>query len=162
MQFGSDNQAGASHQILETVLSANSGFTHGYGDDRWCAEATEALKQFFGCELDAFFVATGTAANSLALSCMVQPWETILCHHHAHILLDESTAPEFFSGGARLLPLSQKAGKLESRHLRQFFRDTSPEAPHTPTAKALSITQTNEAGQVYTKGRSHHALRHSP
>ena len=150
MQFGSDNQAGASQQILETVLSANSEFTHGYGDDQWCAEATEALRRFFGCELDAFFVATGTAANSLALSCLVQPWETILCHHHAHILLDESTAPEFFSGGARLFPLSHKAGKLEPRHLRQYFRDVSPEVPHTPNAKALSITQTNEAGQVYT------------
>ncbi|HIP82039.1 MAG TPA: low specificity L-threonine aldolase [Desulfocapsa sulfexigens] len=150
MQFGSDNQAGASQQVLETLLQANTGFTHGYGEDQWCAQATEALKKVFGCELDVFFVATGTAANSLALSCLVQPWETILCHHHSHILLDESTAPEFFSGGARLVPLTHQAGKLESRHLEHFFQNVSPEIPHTPSAKALSITQTNEAGQVYT------------
>jgi threonine aldolase len=150
MQFGSDNQAGASQQVLETLVSANTGFTHGYGDDQWCALATEALAKVFGCELEVFFVATGTAANSLALSCLVQPWETVLCHHHAHILLDESTAPEFFSGGARLMPISNQAGKLEVKHLEQFFQTVSPEIPHTPSARALSITQTNEAGLVYT------------
>lgn len=150
MQFGSDNQAGASKQVLETLGRANTGFTHGYGDDQWCAQATKALAEVFGCELEVFFVATGTAANSLALSCLVQPWETILCHHQAHILLDESTAPEFFSGGARLIPISHRAGKLELKHLEHFFQAVSPEIPHTPSARALSITQTNEAGLVYT------------
>lgn len=150
MQFGSDNQAGASQQVLETLGIANRGFTHGYGEDQWCAEAGKALAEMFGCELEVFFVATGTAANSLALSCLVQPWETILCHHHAHILLDESTAPEFFSGGARLLPISHRAGKLEAKHLERFFKTESPEIPHTPCARALSITQANEAGLLYT------------
>ena len=150
MQFGSDNQAGASEQVLEALISANKGFTHGYGDDHWCSEAATAINRFFDCEAEVFFVATGTAANSLALSCMIEPWETVLCHHHAHILLDESTAPEFFSGGGRLVPISQQAGKLYLRHLEQFFKNVSPEVPHTPTAKALSITQANEAGQVYT------------
>jgi len=150
MQFGSDNQTGASQQVLNTLISANTGFTHGYGDDHWCELAKEALMQVFDCELDIFFVVTGTAANSLALSCLVQPWETILCHHQAHILLDESTAPEFFSGGARLIPITHNACRLELRHLEHFFDSVSPEIPHTPTAKALSITQTNEAGQVYS------------
>ena len=151
MQFGSDNQAGASQQVLDTLISANNGFTHGYGDDEWCAQATDALKKFFdGCDIEVFFIATGTAANSLALASLVQPWETILCHHHAHILLDESTAPEFFSGGARLVPISQNAGKIELRHLEHFFDTVSPEIPHTPNAKALSITQANEAGHVYS------------
>ncbi len=151
MQFGSDNQAGASEQILETLLNANTGFTHGYGDDNWCTKASDAISKFFNCEAEIFFVATGTAANSLALSCLIEPWETVLCHHHAHILLDESTAPEFFSGGSRLVPISRTAGKLEVKHLEQFFKDVSPEIPHTPLVKALSITQTNEAGQVYTR-----------
>ncbi len=151
MQFGSDNQTGASSQVLEMLTRANTGFTHGYGDDQWCSRAAEALEQFFGCRLEVFFVATGTASNSLALSCLVQPWQTILCHHQAHILHDESTAPEFFSGGARLVPISRRAGRLEVRHLRRHFDTLADEPPHTPAAGALSITQTNEAGQVYTR-----------
>jgi len=150
MQFGSDNQAGASRQVLEMLTTANTGFTHGYGDDQWCAQAKETLKQFFNCPLEVFFVASGTAANSLALSCLVQPWETILCHHQAHILLDESTAPEFFTGGARIIPVTRRAGKLELYHLERYFQTLAEESPHTPRSGALSITQTNEAGLVYT------------
>jgi len=150
MQFGSDNQAGASSRILAMLQAANSGFSHGYGDDQWCARATEALERFFDCRLEVFFVATGTAANSLALSCLVQPWETILCHHQAHILQDESTAPEFFSGGARLVPISRRSGRLTPSHLERYFKTLADEAPHTPRTGALSITQANEAGQVYT------------
>lgn len=150
MQFGSDNQSGASQQVLDTLISANTGFTHGYGDDHWCGLAKEALMKMFDCELDVFFVSTGTAANSLALSCLVQSWGTILCHHQAHILRDESTAPEFFSGGARLVPITDHGVKLESKHLESFFAGESPEIPHTPVANVLSITQASEAGQVYS------------
>lgn len=150
MQFGSDNQAGASPKILEMLTEANSGFTHGYGNDQWCTRAAEALKKFFACPLTVFFVSTGTAANSLALSCLVQPWETILCHHQSHILQDESTAPEFFTGGARLVPITCQAGRLTLRHLEQYLTTLTEEPPHTPASGALSITQTNEAGQIYS------------
>lgn len=150
MQFGSDNQTGASRQVLEMLAVANSDFTPGYGDDHWCAQATEALKDVFGCDLEVFFVATGTAANSLALSCLVQPWETILCHHQAHILQDESTAPEFFSGGARLIPISGKAGRLQLDHLEHYFSLLAGHPPHTPRTGALSIAQVNEIGLVYS------------
>lgn len=150
MQFGSDNQVGASLQVLEKLQEANSGFTHGYGDDLWCNRAKEALKELFNCDLKVFFVATGTAANALALSCLACPWETILCHHQAHILHDESSAPEFFSNGARLIPLSNRAGKLKRYHLERFFSTLSHDPPHTPRAAALSITQANEAGLIYT------------
>lgn len=150
MQFGSDNQTGASRQVLEMLTVANSDFTHGYGDDHWCAQAADALKDVFGCDLEVFFVATGTAANSLALSCLAQPWETILCHHQAHIFRDESTAPEFFSSGARLIPISAKAGKLKLDHLERFFYHLDDNPPHTTRTGALSITQANEAGLVYT------------
>ncbi len=150
MQFGSDNQAGASPKILQMLTEANNGFTHGYGEDQWCTRATRALEEFFNCRLEIFFVSTGTAANCLALSCMVQPWQTILCHHQSHILQDESTAPELFTGGARLVPITRRAGRLTLGHLEQYFNTFSEEPPHTPGSGALSITQVNEAGQVYS------------
>jgi threonine aldolase len=150
MEFGSDNQAGTSQKILDVLASANTGFTHGYGDDQWCTQAEEALAAFFNHPLEAFFVATGTAANSLALAGMLSPWETVLCHHHAHIYLDESTASEFFTGGARIVPITRHAGKLQLHHLENFFATFAQEPPHTPICRALSVTQANEAGQVYT------------
>jgi threonine aldolase len=149
MNFGSDNQTGASRQVLEMLTVANDGITHGYGDDEWTQQAVDALKDVFECDLDAYFVPTGTAANCLALSCMVQPWETILCHSHAHINVDESTAPEQFTGGARMLPISKGAGKITVEHLDNYFANVGTHEPHNPLARALSITQASEAGLVY-------------
>ena len=150
MFFGSDNQTGASLQVLELIKAANTGYTHGYGDDEWTGQAIDALKKVFEYDLDAYFVSTGTASNSLALSCMVQPWEAILCHHHAHILIDESTAPEYFTGGARLIPISKGAGKLTTEHLEDYFQKAGTDFPHNSRAGTLSITQASEAGLVYT------------
>jgi len=151
MKFGSDNQTGASQKVIEMLNVANEGYTHGYGDDRWTKEAIDELKNVFEYDLEAYFVSTGTASNSLALSCMVQPWETILCQNYAHILVDESTAPEYFSGGARLIPISPGAEKVTIEHLEDYFKIAGSELPHNPQARALSITQATESGLVYTQ-----------
>ncbi len=151
MKFGSDNQTGASPQVMEMLIKANSGFTHGYGDDEWTAMAVEALQELFECDLEAFFVPTGTAANTLALSCLVQPWEIVLCHAHSHIISDESTAPEFFTGGARLIGLAHGEGKITVEHLESYFQDEAPHIPHNPLARVLSLTQSTELGLLYTR-----------
>src|SRR5215471_15492485 len=130
MNFGSDNQAGASEQVMKAVVAANAGNAHGYGTDPWTERATALLRETFACDLEAFFVPTGTAANSLSLSCLAQPWELILCHNHAHVLNDEATAPEFFTGGARLIGISGQDGKLSPAHLREYFRFAGKEYPH--------------------------------
>lgn len=150
MIFGSDNQTGASRQVLDTLKLANEGYTHGYGDDEWTEKAVSKLKEVFECDVEVFFVSTGTASNSLALSCMVQPWEIILCHDHAHIFADESTAPELFSGGARTVPVSNGSGKITVEHIHNYLQNAGIHIPHNPCAKALSITQASEAGLVYS------------
>lgn len=150
MQFGSDNQVGASESVMRALADANSGHSHGYGGDPWTERAVAALRATFECDLEAFFVLTGTAANSLALACLAKPWEAILCHDHSHIINDESTAPEFFSNGARLIGISGRSGKLEPLHLREYFRTAGTEYPHNARAAALSITQSSENGLVYT------------
>ena len=150
MNFGSDNQAGACDAVMNAVAAANAGNAHGYGSDVWSERATAMLRQIFQRDLEAFFVLTGTAANSLSLSCLAQPWELILCHNHAHIVNDEATAPEFFTGGARLIGISGADGKLEPRHLEEYFATAGKEYPHHCRAAALSVTQASEDGLVYT------------
>lgn len=150
MFFGSDNQTGASLQIMEALNAANKGYLHGYGDDEWTYKALDALKRVFECDLDAYFISTGTSSNSLALSCLAKPWESILCHSHAHIICDESTAPEHFTGGARLVPISKGDSKIRAAHLVEYFQKVGTNFPHNSKASALSITQASELGLVYT------------
>lgn len=150
MNFGSDNATGASSQVLNALQTANAGSTAGYGADEWSRRAEARLAEVFECEIDAYFVATGTAANTLALASMVQPWEAILCHAESHIANDESTAPEFMSGGARMIPLAAGHGKLEVSDLTNYFANAGTLVPHNAKAAALSITQSSELGMVYT------------
>jgi threonine aldolase len=135
---------------MEMIVASNLGHTHGYGDDEWTQRACAALKEVFECDLEAFFVPTGTAANTLALSCMVQPWQSILCHSQAHLLIDESTAPEFFTGGARPIGVSGRAGKLTPEHLTNFLASAGTDAPHNARPGALSVSQASELGLVYS------------
>lgn len=152
MQFGSDNHPGASPRVLEQLLRANAGHTHGYGDDEWTERARAALCQVFERELEVYFVATGTAANALALAALVRPWQTILCHDQAHILNDESTAVELYTGGARLRGISGRAGKLTPEHLREYFAGAGEDPPHSALPGALSLSQSSELGLCYASG----------
>lgn len=150
VHFGSDNHTGASPRVLAALVAANDGHTHGYGDDEWTRRATAALAAVFERELDVLFVATGTASNTLALACLVQPWESIVCHSQAHILLDESSGPELQTGGARPVGISGRAGKLTAEHLHSYFATAAiQDAPHNVRPGALSLTQSSELGLVY-------------
>lgn len=150
MFFGSDNQSCASQVVLDAIINANQGFTHGYGDDQYTQEAIAQLEAVFECPLSVFFVATGTAANCLSLAALVKPWQTILCHQHAHVFMDESTAPEWFTSGARMVGIAQTHNKLSSQVLEQYLVKAGDDLPHNPQVGAVTITQANELGQVYT------------
>ena len=149
MIFTSDNQSGASQQVLDAIVEANCGATAGYGGDDYTQTAIEALKQVFACDLDVFFVCTGTVSNCLALASLCKPWESILCSQNAHLAHDESTAPEFLTGGARIIPIRHESGKLSAKHINQYLDSVEIDPPHDTPARVVSIAQVNEIGQVY-------------
>ncbi|MFQ3281440.1 MAG: threonine aldolase, partial [Reinekea sp.] len=150
MYFGSDNQTGASNQVLQAIISANEGACDAYGEDKWTKEACEKIAQMFECDAEVFLVNTGTAANSLALACMVEPWDSILCHGQGHIINDELTAPEFFTHGARLVGLDTNEPQLSAASLSKHLDQGAVHPPHNAIPKALSITQATESGMVYS------------
>ena len=93
--FRSDNNAGLCPEALEALAAANDG-SHvvGYGDDDVTARAVAAFRNIFGPDTSVWFLGTGTAANTLAIAALTEPWEQIVCHGHSHLNDDESTAPE--------------------------------------------------------------------
>ncbi|MGE4336161.1 MAG: low specificity L-threonine aldolase [Pigmentiphaga sp.] len=148
MIFGSDNMVGASAQVLDAIIEANHGALASYGGDPWCLEAARRIAEVFECEAEVFFVASGTVANSLALSALVPPWGAVFGQADSHILNEESTAPELFTGGARMIGLPPSHGKLAPEALEQALsRPLHP--PHRPVPGAFSLTQCNERGRVY-------------
>jgi threonine aldolase len=151
MDFRSDNTAGAHPAIVAALADAfRAGPLSSYGEDPLTARVQDRLRAAFGHDsLLSFPVATGTAANALALSCLTPPWGVVYCHPAAHVQVDEAGAPELFSGGAKLIPVDGPAGKIDPAALAAVLaQDMS--GVHHPQPAAISITQATECGAVYT------------
>lgn len=148
MNFSSDNVTGASPEILAAIGEANQGPAAAYGDDPLTRRVEARVAELFECEADVFLVATGTAANALSLSVMAPPFGAVFCHPESHIECDECGAPEFFTGGAKLVLLPGADGKLDPATLAAAL-DAPDHGVHHVRAAAVSLTQASEAGTVY-------------
>lgn len=147
--FRSDNDAGASAQILQALADCNEGSAYPYGGDAWTAQVEAQLSSIFERELHVLLVTTGTAANSLALAAMTPPWGSVLCHRLAHIHTDECGAPEFFGAGLKLVASASAGTRLEPDLLAAELRRGKGDV-HAVQPSAVSITQSTEEGQIYT------------
>jgi len=152
MTFASDNWAGAHPDILAAIIRANDGSAPSYGADALTKSVERKFSEIFERDVAVFFVATGGGANSLALAQITPPWGMILCHEESHIQMDECGAPEFFTGGAKLLPIRGFAGKLTPDSVKAALAGFPERPPHGMPAKALSLTEATECGTVYSGG----------
>ena len=149
MNFASDNVTGAAPEILEAMLKANDGALLGYGNDPLTLSVEARLADLFETDLSVFLVATGTAANSLALSVLTPVHGAVLCHWTSHVYEDECGAPEFFTGGARLIPVDGEQGKLDLADLEAKAMHGKGDV-HMLQPSAASLTQVTELGTVYS------------
>ncbi|MEO1274367.1 MAG: beta-eliminating lyase-related protein [Pseudomonadota bacterium] len=151
MIFTSDNASGAAPEVMAALVAANEGYTMPYGADDGTARVETMVRDIFAApEARVFLVATGTAANALALATLAPPWGSVLCHRIAHIEVDECGAPEFYSGGAKLALLGGDEAKIAPNALEAAL---APQASvHNVQPSALSITQATERGAVYGVG----------
>lgn len=146
-RFGSDNCAGICPEAWSALAAANHGAAPGYGDDPWTEAARRRLRDVFETDCEAFFVFNGTAANSLAIATANRSYQSVLCHEAAHVDTDECGAPEFFTGGGKVLPLPGAHGKLAPATVKSAFG--RGHGIHFPKPGTLSLTQATEWGTLY-------------
>jgi len=145
----SDNNAGICPEAMQAIIDANDGsHVTGYGDDPFTADAVGAFRELFGPETGVFFVATGTAANTLAIASLARPWEKILCHAHSHLNDDESTAPERITH-CRVAAIHTDGATLTPGDVERFGGGARGDV-HEPQPGVLTISNPTEFGTVYT------------
>jgi threonine aldolase len=147
VKFASDNVAGACPEVLEALLKANEGDSAPYGNDDYSKSLQKKFSEIFEKEVIVYPIASGTAANALALATMTPVFGNIYCHKLAHINTDECGAPEFYTGGAKLIPLVGVDGKITSGELEQNISGVG--IVHHTQPSSVSITQVCETGEVY-------------
>ena len=145
--FASDNVAGAMPEVIESVGRFNGGFEAGYGNDGVGKRAADLIRGLLDTDAEVWFVASGTAANALALATLAAPHEAVLAHEHAHVATDETGAPGFFGAGLGIIPLPGASGRIDPSALTKAL--VRPEEAHWQSPAALSVTQATEFGAVY-------------
>jgi threonine aldolase len=150
MDYLSENTAPVHPEVVEAVVAANSGYATNFEAEAWTERTVARLKQAFACDLAAFTVSTGTAANAVALGAMTPPWGGILCHWDSHIETDECGAPEMFTAGARQISLPGRHGKLDGAVLLKYLEEARFGVVHAIQPSVLSLTQLTEAGTAYS------------
>jgi threonine aldolase len=148
MRFFSDNAASAHPAVLEAMARANQVDT-AYDGDSLSKSLDAAFSALFETDVRAFWIGTGTAANSLALAALCPPYGSILCHKDAHIQNDECGAPEFYTHGAKLTFIDGDGAKVTPESLMAKLAATPP-GVHWAQPHAVSITNATEYGCVYT------------
>ena len=147
--FASDNTAAICPPAWTALVEANAKAEVSYGDDKWTRRVVARVREIFQTDCEVFLIFNGTAANALALAHLCRSYHGVICHENAHSQTDECGAPEFFSGGAKLIPTPGRNGKLDLGNVETAvlrYRDV-----HSPKPKVISLTQATELGTVYQR-----------
>ncbi len=147
MHFASDNWAGAHPKIAESLSKHTDGFAAAYGTSALDKAVAQTFNEIFEREVAVFFVATGTAANSLAQAAIAKPGGVTFAHREAHTIADEGGAPEYLTGGARLHPVDGPLGRIDVDNLKKAMAGYNNVRAGQPMA--VSITQLTESGTLY-------------
>lgn len=145
--FASDNYSGVHPEIIEALVRANQDHQGSYGNDEFTARAIGLFKKHFGNTTEVFFVYNGTGANVLGLNALTQSFHSVLCSELAHINVDESTAPEKFTG-CKLISIPTTNGKISPQQVEEKIQRLGDQ--HHPQARVISISQSTEYGTVYS------------
>lgn len=146
--LASDNYAGGLPEMIEAIEECNTKYARSYGYDTITKKAVNEFKKEFGPDIEVSFVFNGTGANVLSVSCATQSHNGVLCADTSHLYVDESTAPEVFTG-CKFIPLkTNEEGKIEPDTIKKAIIRRGDE--HHPQINTLSITQPTEYGTVYT------------
>ena len=150
IDYRSDNTGRAAPEILDALIRANHGTALGYGGDDYTAALQQRFCELFETTVRVFPVATGTAANALALASLGPSWGNVYCSEAAHINTAEANATGFFGGGLKLIAVAGSHGKIAADALAEALAGISPGQIHRGRPAAVSLTQATDLGAVYS------------
>lgn len=150
MHFSSDNASGVAPEIMAALARANEGPAWAYGKDAITRRLDALYSELFEREVRVFPLATGTAANALILASLTLPWGAVFCEQMSHVNADEGGAPEFYSNGAKLVPVSGQHGRIDIAGLEAALATLPRGDVHHVLPQVLSLTQATESGTVYS------------
>ena len=95
ISFKNDYSEGACPEVLEALVKTNYEQTGGYGEDEYCKEARNLIKENINYpNADIYFLVGGTQANTTVISHSLKPYEAVIACKTGHISIHETGAIE--------------------------------------------------------------------
>ncbi|MDO5436329.1 MAG: aminotransferase class V-fold PLP-dependent enzyme [Clostridia bacterium] len=147
IDFRSDYLEGCHPSILKLLEETNFEQTPGYGRDKYCEAAADAIRDAFGCPDAAIhFVAGGTQANAIVIDAALRTYQGVLCPFSGHINQHEAGAIE--AHGHKVIALPAKDGRITSSQVSVFCALQSDDE-HTVMPGMVYISLSTELGTLY-------------
>ena len=149
--FRNDYSEGAHPAVLQALTETNLEATAGYGRDRYCEAAADAVRRRFACAgADVHFLVGGTITNLTAIAAFLRPWEAVIAADTAHICVHESGAIE--AAGHRICSIPAPEGKLTPALIRSVAEaHQNGDDGHMAVPRLVYLSDATELGTIYTR-----------
>jgi threonine aldolase len=145
--FQNDYSEGAHPRILEALETSNMEQELGYGEDRFCLEASDRIRIALGSpESDIHFLSGGTQVNLTMLSSFLRPIESVIAVETGHICVHETGAIE--QTGHKIHTVKGINGKVTVPEIEAVVAGHSDE--HMVKPRVVFISHSTEVGTIYS------------
>lgn len=131
------------YEKIEKIFKQN---TSGYGQDEISNRARDLIKKEIKRDCDIEFISGGTAANILATTFNLRPFEAVLSASTGHITHHETGSIE--ATGHKVVTINTDDGKLKPEDIKDLLENQAKEID--VEIKLIYISNTTEVGTVYT------------
>ena len=152
IRFNCDYSEGAHPLILKKLEQTNLEQLAGYGQDPYCQQAAQLIKNLCHApQADVHFISGGTQTNLTVLAALLRPYQAVIAADSGHINVHETGAIEMT--GHRILTVPNQNGKITAGQVKDICRahwqDDNPE--FTPQPKVVYISFPTEFGTLYSR-----------
>lgn len=152
IRFNNDYSEVGHERILKKLANISGTQVCGYGEDEYCREAADIIRNLIGkTDADVHFLVGGTQANLTVISAALRPHQCALCAETGHINVHETGAIE--AVGHKCMAIKTKDGKLTAEMVRRVHKDHWADGSHEHIAqpKLVYISNSTEIGTIYKK-----------
>ena len=118
--------------------------------DDYTAALQQRFSELFETAVRVFPVATGTAANALALASLGPSWGNVYCSEVAHINTAEANATGSSAAASSSPQWPAVTARSAPMRLAETLAGISPGQIHRGQPAAVSLTQATDLGAVYS------------
>lgn len=149
--FNNDYSEGCHEKVLEALIKTNMEQTSGYGEDAYCASASDKIRKICGREdVAVHFLVGGTQTNLTVIDAALRPHQGALCAVSGHIHVHETGAVE--ATGHKVLTLPSEDGKITAQQVERYVLNHRADGAfeHMAQPKLVYISNPSELGTLYT------------